>query len=590
MRVPLHGRRVRGWVVADGVEPEAELDRILPLTKVVSAGPPADVVALCEWAAWRYAGPVSALLGAASPPNVVAVGPEPELEAAVFPPVALPDVVARARERPRSVLAWPPAVDRRELVLGLLATEGSTIVVVPAPGRAPLLVRQLEREGRRAVVLGSERPAAERTTMWDRARAGACVVVGGRLAVFAPVPDLAAVVVLDEGDEALKEERAPAWNARELAVERAARAGARVTLVSPAPTVDARELAGDASLRPARPLERSGWPVVEVVDPRDEPPGRALLTTRLTTALQDMLASRTGRAVCVLNRRGRARLLVCGNCGELARCERCGAAVTEGVRTSGPEGGAGYPGPERGSHVTVTGLVCARCGETRPRVCLVCHDTRLRGRRIGVTRLAEELGALLPRARVVEVGAGDDAPPVDAQVLVGTEAVLHRAPPQPPVVLCAFLEFDQELLATRYRAAEQALWLLVRAARMVGPRAGPGRVLVQTRLPDHEVLVAARRADPTVVGDAERPRRQALAFPPFGGLAEVSGEAAAVLAACAELAARPALTVLGPSGTPPRALLQAATVDRLCDELDAVDLSSARAHGRLRVEVDPLRV
>ncbi|MGH8983270.1 MAG: hypothetical protein ACRDY6_05275, partial [Acidimicrobiia bacterium] len=118
VRVPLHGRRVRGWIVADDVEPEAELDRILPLAKVVSAGPPAAVVALCEWAAWRYAGPVSALLGAASPPNVVPVGPEPELEAAVFPPVALPDVVASARDRPRSVLAWPPAVDRRELVLG----------------------------------------------------------------------------------------------------------------------------------------------------------------------------------------------------------------------------------------------------------------------------------------------------------------------------------------------------------------------------------------------------------------------------------------------------------------------------------------
>ena len=568
MRVPLHGRRVRGWVVADHVEPEAALDRILPLAKVVSAGPPADVVALCEWAAWRYAGPVSALLGAASPPNVVAVGPEPELGAAVFPPVALTDVVARARDRPRSVLAWPPAVDRRELVHGLLATEGSTIVVVPAPGRAPLLVRQLEREGRSAVVLGSDRPAAERSSMWNRARAGACVVVGGRLAVLAPVPDLAAVVVLDEGDEALKEERAPAWNARELAVERAARVGARVTLVSPAPTVDAGELAGGPSLRPARPLERSGWPIVEVVDPRDEPPGRALLTTRLTTALQDVLASGTGRAVCVLNRKGRARLLVCGNCGELARCERCGAAVSE----------------------VDLGLMCGRCAATRPRLCLVCHDTRLRGRRIGVTRLAEELAALLPRARVVEVGAGDDAPPAGAQVLVGTEAVLHRAPPQPPIVLCAFLEFDQELLATRYRAAEQALWLLVRATRLVGPRSGPGRVLVQTRVPDHEVLVAARQADPTLVAAAERTRRQALGFPPFGGLAEVSGEAAAVAEACAGLAGRSELTVLGPSGTPPRALVQAATVDRLCDELAAVDLSPARAHGRLRVEIDPLRV
>jgi primosomal protein N' (replication factor Y) len=158
------------------------------------------------------------------------------------------------------------------------------------------------------------------------------------------------------------------------------------------------------------------------------------------------------------------------------------------------------------------------------------------------------------------------------------------------VLLCAFLEFDQELLATRYRAAEQALWLLVRAARLVGVRSGPGRILVQTRVPDHEVLAAARQADPTLVTDAERDRRRRLGFPPFGGLAEISGEAPAVTAACAALAGRPTLTVLGPSGTPPRALVQAATVTDLCDGLAATDLAGARAQGRLRVEVDPLRV
>jgi primosomal protein N' (replication factor Y) (superfamily II helicase) len=175
-------------------------------------------------------------------------------------------------------------------------------------------------------------------------------------------------------------------------------------------------------------------------------------------------------------------------------------------------------------------------------------------------------------------------------VLVGTEAVLHRVPPRPPVLLCAFPEFDQELLAPRYRAAEQALWLLVRASRLVGPRSGPGRVLVQTRVPDHEVVVAARQADPTALAAAERTRRRALGFPPFGGLAEVSGVPAAMAEACARLAARADVTVVGPSGAPPRALVEAESAEILSDALAAVDLASARAHGRLRVEVDPLRV
>ena len=114
------------------------------------------------------------------------------------------------------------------------------------------------------------------------------------------------------------------------------------------------------------------------------------------------------------------------------------------------------------------------------------------------------------------------------QVFVGTEAVLHRLPPGPPLLLAAFLDFDQELLAPRYRAAEQALGAPRAAARRVGPRAGGGRLLVQTRLPDHEVLEAARRADPTIVAAAERPRRAELGYPPFGALAEVRGDGPAV--------------------------------------------------------------
>jgi primosomal protein N' (replication factor Y) len=178
-------------------------------------------------------------------------------------------------------------------------------------------------------------------------------------------------------------------------------------------------------------------------------------------------------------------------------------------------------------------------------------------------------------------------------VAVGTEAVLHRVRPggDRPVRLVAFPELDQELLAPRYRAAEQALWLLVRAARHVGPADGGGAVLVQTRLPDHEVVRAARDGDPAGVLTGEEARRRALGYPPFGGLAELSGDPAAVATACDALrtdAYRTAVTVLGPADG--RALLRTPTVDALCDALAAVDLTAARALGRLRVDVDPLRV
>jgi primosomal protein N' (replication factor Y) len=239
-------------------------------------------------------------------------------------------------------------------------------------------------------------------------------------------------------------------------------------------------------------------------------------------------------------------------------------------------------------------------------VCLACHGSRFRAVKPGVTKVRDDLAALLPRASVVAVeGATVDASALDAElrgadVLIGTEAALHRAAtmvggsvrPRPGLV--AFLEFDQELLAPRARAAEQALWLLVRAARLVGPRAERGEVLVQTRLTDHEVVRAAATSDPVLVAEAEAARRRVLGYPPFGGLAEVSGDPAAVAAACDALreltVAASGVGVLGPIADGKRALVRAPTMGGLCDALAGPGVAAARTLGRLRVDVDPRRV
>jgi primosomal protein N' (replication factor Y) len=167
----------------------------------------------------------------------------------------------------------------------------------------------------------------------------------------------------------------------------------------------------------------------------------------------------------------------------------------------------------------------------------------------------------------------------DSRIYVGTEAVLHRVPDARVV---AFLDFDQELLAPRYRVAEQAMALLVRAARLLGPRDRGGRLLIQTRLPRNEVITAALHADPGRLVVVERERRQALGFPPYAALAEVSGEAAATYV---ESLGQPlGLTVLGPADG--RWLVRAPDHQTLCEALAA----TTRPPGRLRVAVDPLRV
>jgi len=442
VRVNLGGRRVRAWVVDDGVVSEAPPDKLRPLLGAVSAGPPPEIVDLTAWAAHRFAGPRLPLLRVASPAALVppsAAGPPARVAlASPSPPLSVPelpgeagDVAADAARRKAATVRWPPAAERGELLAALVASAGSTVIVVPE-GRLGTLAARLRATGATVVPWLAEGRPRDRARAWERAGRGGCVVLGGRSAVLAPVPDLGAIVIVDDGAEALKEERSPTWHARDLAAERAARCGARLTVVSPAPPLEAP----GPLLVLSRPMERSGWPITEVVDRRPEPPGLGLFSPRAVAALRA-----APRAVCVLNRKGRARLLACGPCGELVRCERCEASVAE--VDGGSEG------------ISLVG--CARCGATRPRVCVSCGSTRLKVLRSGVTRVREELAALLPGVGVAMVDAGTEQLP-EEPVLIGTEAVLHRVEPHPggSTSVVVFLDFDGELLAPRFRAGESA--------------------------------------------------------------------------------------------------------------------------------------
>jgi primosomal protein N' (replication factor Y) len=373
------------------------------------------------------------------------------------------------------------------------------------------------------------------------------------------VDPLSGVVVLDEHDESYQEERAPTWHARDVALERARRAGVPCVLVSAVPTLEA--LAAGVLLTASRAEERAGWPVVDVVDrSQDDPVRGGLLSERLGPLLRG-----ERRVVCVLNRTGRSRLSACDRCGRVARCETCQAAVV---------------------HTADGSLACLRCATRRPLVCDHCGSTVLRNLRAGVTRVREELEALArrPVVEVTAATAGTSLP--DAGVYVGTEAVLHQVDRADVVV---FLDLDQELLAPRYRAAEQALGLLARAARLLGGRdrgarggGEPGRLVLQTRLPNHEVVQAALHADPARVAAAEHERRSLLRFPPAAALASVSGAAAGDYVAAL---GRPlGVEVLGPDDG--HWLVRATDHRTLCDTLAA----TPRPTGRLRVEVDPLRI
>ncbi|MCU1373683.1 MAG: priA [Actinomycetia bacterium] len=611
VRIKLGPRRVGGWIIELDVEPTPGL-ALLPLAKVSGRGPSAELVDLATWAAWRWAGRRAHFLRTASPDAVVRTLPP---RAPPLPPAGqLPvdPAVEDALGRRRGVLRLAPGTDRYPLVLAAVRAGpvegGHTLVLCPSVAEARSLGQRLRRDGVPTAIVAGEAGGIAAAGEWAQARAGA-TVVGARAAAWAPVTDLGRVVVLDEHDAAYQGEATPTWHARDVVAERARLAGAPCLFVSPTPSLEALQW-GDL-VEPPRAHERAGWPRVEVVDQRDldpslgplfspalvrlvrgEPYGRK--SAEHSAGSEDGPGGGRGRVICVLNRSGRVRLLACSACSTLARCEVCEAAVSlvdprdapgteggdAGRERAGSGGGGGGAAPD-GAGRAAAHFACGRCGAERPVVCLACGGARFKNLRLGVSKAREELEVLAgePVVEVTGTSAADDPAVASARLLIGTEAVLHRVGRADGV---AFLDFDQELLALRYRAGEQALGLLARAARVVRRGSGGhGRILVQTRTPDHPAVLAAVHADPTRLTDAELPLRRALDLPPASAVAMVSGEASAAFVAALGTPTR--VRVQGPVEGAWR--LTAPDHRALCDALAAVP----RPAGRLRIEVDPLR-
>lgn len=539
VRIDLAGRRVGGWITEVGVVAPDGV-KLRPLAKVVGWGPSADLFPLAEWAAWRWAGRPQHLLTTASPDRVVAAIPN-RASSSLPVPVALDPWLRDAFNGASSLVRIPPARDPFDLLLEA-CRRGDALIVCPSVSMARLFGARL----RRAAVTVSLYPRD-----WGQC-AGGGSVIGARATAWAPVRHLAAVVVLDEHDEGHQQEQSPTWNARDVAVERARRAGVPCVLVSPVPSLES--LGRHRLIALSRSEEREGWPVLDIVDRGEEEPARR--SSPVSDALARLLTG-DKRIVCVLNTKGVARLLACASCGDLARCERCEAAL-EQVEDL---------------------LSCPRCGLTRPIVCASCGSSRFKLRRRGVAKLRDELEAATgaPVVEVTGLTAGEPLPA--ARVYIGTEAVLHQVQQADVVV---FLDIDAELFAPRYRANDEVLALLARAARLVGPRSGGGRVVVQTTEPRHDVLTAVLQADPARFAAAELARRQLLRFPPASALAAISGAGAEALVAA--LPDDAAVAVLGPSDG--RYLLRAESHTALCDALAA----TPRPEARTRIEVDPARV
>ena len=530
VRINFHNRSIRGWVVDDA--PADDELALKPLTKWLGFGPPPSLLPLLSWAAWRWVSPLSRFLLAASPVRIYATLPTAPAKA----PLAIP-----TESFAPGVWQLAPTVDPLPLVLSAYeATRdraGSLIVLVPTEAWAQRLRGRLEQRGM-AVAYGDDQ--------WDRMRAGWPVIVGVRGTALAPTPRVCGAVVLDADDDAYRSEASPTWDATVLLHERVQRDGGLfwATSVLPSPLLltlgelhDQRDVADH-------------WPTITVVDRRNRDPHEGILAPETMAACQRALASTEEVAVVVvLQRLGSGRLFACRRCGELARCTTCSQPEQE-----------------------VDGAFqCADAHERRENFCRSCGATNLKRVQSGVTTLARDVGAQLHHA-VTELTA---ATPVGApleRVVVGTEATLQRVRRCGVVV---FVDFDQYLLAPRASARRQALSAVARAARLVGARSeARGSVVLQTRR-DDDVLAALRTSDVRAIRDEERESAEVLGLPPYGALAEISGEGAASFVASLD-ATR--VRVVERDGDFSIRATDSAT---LCDVLGA----GVRGGGRLRLAV-----
>ena len=415
-------------------------------------------------------------------------------------------------------LVYQLAVER------VLGSGRSAIVLTPEIALAWQMVRRFRaRFGDTVAVLHSQLSVGERYDTWRRLRRGEQrLVIGARSAVLAPVRELGLVVVDEEHDgsyfqDDLESQQPLAYHGRDLAVVRARLAGVPVILGSATPSLESWSNARSGkytSLSLPRRIDDRPLARVEVVDMRREPfqgRQRTLFSKSLRLKIRERL-ERGEQIVLLQNRRGFSPVVQCTSCGEAVSCRRCQVSLTY-HRSHGE------------------GLRCHYCDFRSPVAehCPDCGSSEVRLTGAGTQKVEAALEEQFPGIRVIRMdvdttgwkGAHDRLVERfrrrEADVLLGTQMVA-KGLDFPEVTLVGVISADTGFHLPDFRAAERSFQLLTQVAGRSGRGSSRGEVVIQTRLPEDPVLLAAARQDYDAFAEAELVERRATGFPPFGRL------------------------------------------------------------------------
>ncbi len=545
VKVSLGRRRITGVVTELVSEALVARDKLVPIDEVVALPPlPDDVRELCAFVAAYYQAPLGLAFALAMPPLASSLTRRAAkwVHATPMSPAQTAEGRSPLNDAQRAAVE---AIDATQIGFAAFLLDGVTgsgktdvylraaarcvekggqvLMLVPEINLTPQLVARVEQAlpNVRTVTLHSGLAQGERAASWREAAQGlADVVLGTRLAIFAPMPRLALIVVDEEHDGSYKQQDSVRYHARDAALWRGQRRGVRVVLGSATPSLETHANADAGRYRrlvlARRAAPRAMPPVVRLVPARGEEV-RDGLSAVLLRAIVDRL-DRGEQSLVFVNRRGYAPALKCIACAWEAGCPRCSARLV--------------------THRVPAGLVCHHCGhrERIPAACPQCGNVDLSPAGHGTQRLELALATQFPGARLARVdrdttrrrGAFDEvrsrvaANAVD--ILIGTQ-MLAKGHDFPRLTLVGVLGADNALYSADFRATERLAALLVQVAGRAGRADLPGEVIVQTDFPTHPLYAALSRHDYNAFVRELMAERRAGGLPPFAHLALLSAEA-----------------------------------------------------------------
>jgi primosomal protein N' (replication factor Y) len=359
---------------------------------------------------------------------------------------------------------------------------------------------------------------AERHGHWQRIAAGdVSVVVGARSAIFAPTPHLGLIVLDEEHETSFKQESAPRYHARDVAVARATAEEIPLVLGSATPSLESWQRAQSGAYTlvemPRRVLDRP-MPAVGTIDLRGQQArgglSRGAISRQMLAAVSAALDA-GGQVILLLNRRGFSTHIQCPACGHVVRCPECDIALTH--------------------HRTEEIALCHYCDYEvpAPTKCPACSFAGIRYWGLGTQRLEAEVRARFPNVLAIRMDTDAMQAPGSheralsafrsgkVRILLGTQ-MIAKGLDFPNVTLVGVINADTALHLPDFRAAERTFQLVTQVAGRTGRGPKGGRVLVQTFSPDHPAIQAAVRHDYAAFAAGELPMRQMLCYPPFASM------------------------------------------------------------------------